>query len=153
MGVKVILDPAPAVLLSDDLLAAVDILTPNETETSILVNQKLFTEADYVQAGYRLRNSGVKNVVIKLGKKGALLISEKGTTHIESFEVQAVDTVAAGDAFNAALAVGLSNRLPLENAMLWGMAGGAVSVTRPGAQRSMATKTELLKMLDSKKIG
>ncbi|MBW2182027.1 MAG: ribokinase [Deltaproteobacteria bacterium] len=153
MGVRVILDPAPAVHLPDNLLASVDILTPNETETSILVNRKLFTEEDYFQAGHALRSVGVKNVIIKLGEKGALLITEKDTTHFESFKVKAVDTVAAGDAFNAALAAGLSTGMPLEKAIQWGMAGGAVSVTRPGAQPSMADKTELLAMLNSNQIG
>lgn len=150
-GIKVILDPAPAVQLPDDLLAAVDILTPNETEASILVNRKLVTEKDYIQAGQILRSAGVKQVIFKLGKKGALLVREKDSIHYDSFEVRAVDTVAAGDAFNASLAAGLSNGLPLERAILWGIAGGAISVTRPGAQPSMATKTELLALLDSKK--
>jgi ribokinase len=136
--------------LPDDLLAAVDILTPNETETSILVDRKLITEDDNIQAGHTLRNAGVKNVIIKRGEKGALLVTEDDMIHFETFKVKAVDTVAAGDAFNSALAAGLSDGMPLEKAILWGMAGGAVSVTRPGAQPSMATKTELLAMLNSK---
>ena len=142
-GVKVILDPAPAQVLPDEIYPLLDIITPNETETELLVGFPIKTRQDAASAAGVLKDRGVRDVIIKMGSRGAVAYIDDRENFFEPFQVKAVDTVAAGDAFNGALAVALSESRPIEEAIRWGMAGGALSVTKEGAQPAMPKRDEL----------
>ena len=146
-GVTVILDPAPARPLPDKLYALVDVLTPNETEASALVGFALQEENDVRRAARVLLERGARRVVIKLGSRGAYWSDGTTEQFAPSFHVEPVDTVAAGDAFNGALAVALAEGLPFGKAIRWGLAAGALAVTKAGAQPSMPTRAEVMGML------
>ena len=135
--VPVILNPAPAQVLSDELLGKVTYLTPNETEAELLTGIKVRSMEDAENAGKVLLNKGVKNVIITLGENGALLVNHAGTYHVPGFSVKPYDTVAAGDAFNGALAVGISNGKPLIDVVRYANAVGALTVTKEGAIPSL----------------
>ncbi len=144
-GARTILDPAPAAPLSAELLANVDILTPNETEASILLGQPpaRVTKADAAALARSLRARGPKAVVLKLGDHGCFY--SDGATEIFSpaFPVNAVDATAAGDTFNAALAVALAEDRGIEAALRFANAAAAISVTRMGAQASVPARAEV----------
>ncbi len=143
-GKTVILNPAPAQPLSDDLLAQLDVITPNETEAELLTGIKVQTENDAERAGRALRDKGVGAVIITLGSRGAFVLSESFLGLIPAPKVEPVDTTAAGDTFNGALAVGLAGGRTLEDAVILANKAAAISVTRLGAQAS-APKLEELK--------
>jgi ribokinase len=145
--VPVILNPAPAQRLSDDLLKNVSYLTPNESEVEILTGIKVLTLEDAENAGKVLLNKGVQNVIITLAEKGSLIVNRKETVHVPSLKVKPVDTVAAGDSFNGALAVGIVNGRPLKDAVEYANAVGAITVTREGAIPSLPTKLEVEEFL------
>lgn len=140
-NVLVILNPAPAQILSDDLLRHVSVLTPNETEASLLtgmdVNDNFEAIAD------KLHKKGVKTVIITLGSKGTYVSSDDFSGLIPAYSVKAVDTTAAGDVFNGALAVGLAEKKSLMDAVQFASAAAALSVTRMGAQVSAPTDKEI----------
>ncbi|HAG82718.1 MAG TPA: ribokinase [Cyanobacteria bacterium UBA12227] len=136
-NVPVILDPAPAQNLPDELYPLVDIITPNQLEASHLVGFPVNEIETAHQAATVLRQRGVATVIVKLGAQGAYCTTASETFFVPAFSVQAVDTVAAGDAFNGALAVALAEGLSLREAVLWGVAAGAISVTKAGAQPSL----------------
>ncbi len=142
-GVTVVLDPAPAQPLPVELYALVDLLTPNEVEAGQLVGAPVKTEAEAAAAAGKLLEMGVKTALIKMGALGVLL-AEAGTAPIfvPAFKVQAVDTVAAGDAFNGGLAAALVEGYDLAAAVRWGAAAGALSATKMGAQPSMPSRAE-----------
>ena len=142
-GTKVVLNPAPAAVLSDDGLDGLYLITPNETETALLTSMPTKSETDLLTAGKALRGRGVQNVIITLGSKGCLWISGKGHQFFESFRVSPVDTTAAGDVFNGILSVGLTNGLDIATAIRHANAGAAISVTRMGAQQSAPTRAEI----------
>ncbi len=147
-GAKTILDPAPARALAADILQNVDILTPNETESATLLGTPPpTTEAETAAAANALRSLGPATVILKLGERGCLVADERAPRVIEPFHVEAVDTTAAGDAFNAALAVRLSADGGIDAACRWANAAAAVSVTRKGAQTSAPTRAEVGKLL------
>jgi ribokinase len=146
-GVMVILDPAPAQVLPEELYSLVDVLTPNETEAELLVGFPVKNQEDAAHAAEILRTRGVQNVIIKMGSQGSLALIDGKEIFFEAFPVTAVDTVAAGDAFNGALAVALSEEKPIHEAVQWGMAGGAISVTKEGAQPAMPERLALLELL------
>lgn len=143
-GVTVMLDPAPALPLPDELYALADILTPNESEATTLTGIPVCDEQSAAAAAHALVARGVRTVIIKLGARGALVADANGARLWPAFAVTPVDTVAAGDAFNGGLAVALSEGRPFEEAIRWGLAAGALSVTKPGAQPSMPDRKELL---------
>jgi ribokinase len=143
-GVRVLLNPAPARPLPTGLLAMVDILTPNQTELSMLVDSELPLQ----QAAQELIRQGVPQLLVTLGTDGAYLANNQGEFHLPPYPVTAVDTVAAGDAFVGALAVALAEGKPMEQAARWGNAAGALAVTRYGAQPSLPTRAELLAFLE-----
>ena len=136
-GATVILNPAPAQALPADLLAQVDILTPNESELSLL------TGTDAVDFEEARRKLGMKSLIVTLGSNGVQVIEPRGTRHIAAHAVKAVDTTAAGDAFVGALAVALTQGMDLFEAAEWGNAAAAISVTRAGAQPSLPTRAEV----------
>lgn len=147
-GCLTLLDPAPVRDLPRELYALADIITPNETEAAQLVGFPVDTPPAVERAAAALQSRGVRRVVIKLGARGAYAADEAGGRLYPPFAVAAVDTVAAGDAFNGGLATALSEGQPFEAAIRWGLAAGAISVTRPGAQPSMPDRQELLAMLE-----
>ena len=148
-GVKVILNPAPAQPLPASLLTLVDVLTPNEREA--LLVSGLPADAAPAAAAARLQSLGVKTVVVTLGAAGALVktVADAAFT-VPSFRVPAVDTVAAGDAFNGGLAVALAQGQPLATAVRFANAVAALAVTRPGAQSSLPSAAEVAAFLEAR---
>ncbi|MCW3061738.1 MAG: ribokinase [Capsulimonas sp.] len=151
-GVATVLNPAPAQTLSADLLALVDILTPNETEAALLIGD---THASPQEAARLLRALAVGRVVITLGAAGALVCDDEGETMILGRRVETVvDTTGAGDCFTGALSVALAEGKDLRQAAEFAGAAAALSVAKPGAQLSMPTRSEvdaLLKNEEPKK--
>lgn len=149
-GALVILDPAPAprTPLSADLLAQVDILTPNEVEAAQLSGRPstALTEADAIAAARHLLTH-VPHVILKLGERGCLLAGRDAETWIPAPLVRAVDSTAAGDCFNGALAVALAEGRDLVEACRFAVSAAALSVTRMGAQASMPSRAELADFL------
>jgi ribokinase len=137
IGIPVILDPAPAQSIPAELYPLVDIITPNQLEASQLVGFPVDGEEAAVQASAVLRQRGVATAIVKLGDRGVFCATASETFFVPAFSVQAVDTVAAGDAFNGALAVALAEGRPLREAVVWGAAAGALSATKAGAQPSL----------------
>jgi ribokinase len=146
-GVTVILDPAPALPLPDELYALADIITPNEHEAATLTGIAVRDDQGAIAAARALIARGARRVAIKLGARGALTADTEGEQFWSSFTVTPVDTVAAGDAFNGGLAVALSEGRSFNEAIRWGLAAGALSVTRHGAQPSMPERNEVLTLL------
>lgn len=148
-GALAILNPAPARELPLSLYRFVDVLTPNETECELLTGIRVFDEASAEEAAGRLLRKGTKNVVVTMGKKGALRVNSSGSHFFDALRVEAVDTTAAGDAFNGALAVSLGGGKTLDEAIRFANSVAAFSVTRKGAQTSMPTLKELNRFLKS----
>lgn len=142
-GATVILNPAPARALPDTLLRQVDFLTPNESEAELLTGVAVHDEASAARAGRQLLARGVGHVLVTLGERGVLLVTPEGERHFPAHVVQAVDTTAAGDAFNGALACALAEGRALDEAIAFANTVAAFSVTRRGAQPSMPTPEEL----------
>jgi len=142
-GIKIILNPAPAQKLPDDLLAKLYMITPNETEVKLLTGVDVTDETSALEAANVLRTKGVKIVIITLGKKGAFVVSDNMQELISPPQVKAIDTTAAGDTFNGALVVGLAEGMTLKEAVQFANKAAAFSVTRLGAQSSTPLKKEL----------
>jgi ribokinase len=142
-GVTVILDPAPAAPLPDGLLQNVTYLTPNESEAERLTGIRVTDEASAEEAGRQLVAAGAEHVIVTLGAKGALLVTSNQSLLVPSRPVEAVDTTAAGDAFNGGLAWAVGQGLKLEEAIRLACLTGGLSATRLGAQPSLPTKDEL----------
>jgi ribokinase len=149
-GVPVILNPAPARELDDALLGLVTLLTPNEHEAEFLTGIAVKNENDARQAAARLRARGVAGVVVTLGERGVYASAGGLEGSFPAFEVEPVDTTAAGDVFNGALAVALAEKTPLGNALRLAQAAAAISVTRPGAQPSAPTRAEIKALLETR---
>ncbi|OLP15634.1 ribokinase [Leptolyngbya sp. 'hensonii'] len=143
-GVRVILDPAPCRPdIPDDLYPLVDIITPNEIEAEQLVGFPITCPEAWTEAAATLLRRGVGIAIIKLGVRGVFCASVQEVFFAPAFPVQAVDTVAAGDAFNGGLAVALAEGLSLKQAVMWGAAAGALSTTKAGAQVAMPDRPTL----------
>ncbi|WP_419206661.1 ribokinase [Photobacterium leiognathi] len=140
---KVILNPAPARELSDELLACVDMITPNETEAEVLTGVTVTDNQSAQKAADILHTKGIDTVMITLGAKGVWLSRMGEGDIISGFRVEATDTTAAGDTFNGALVTGLLEGLALESAIKFAHAAAAISVTRFGAQTSIPTREEV----------
>ncbi|MCD9494930.1 ribokinase [Photobacterium carnosum] len=139
----VILNPAPARVLSDELLACVDMITPNETEAEVLTGVTVTDAESAQQAANILHAKGIQTVMITLGAKGVWLSQDGRGDIIAGFRVEATDTTAAGDTFNGAFVTGLLDGLVLESAIKFAHAAAAISVTRFGAQTSIPTRKEV----------
>ena len=138
-----VLNPAPARELPPELLARVDVLTPNENETQVLTGLAPTDPHSCREAAESLLQQGVKNVVITLGSAGCYMLGQEGEAWFDAFGVDGVDTTAAGDAFSGALAHSLSQCSSLREAIHFASAVAALSTTRPGAQASMPSKVEV----------
>ncbi|MBA3468966.1 MAG: ribokinase [Herpetosiphonaceae bacterium] len=147
-GVLVVLDPAPAQTLPTELYALTDILTPNQVEAAMLVGHPVESDADVAQAAQTLLERGVSIVVIKLANKGVYWTDGITAQFVPAFRVVAVDTIAAGDAFNGALAAALAEKQPAHTAISWGMAAGALAVTKSGAQPALPDRTAVMLLLN-----
>jgi ribokinase len=141
--IPVILNPAPARGLADDLLKSVSVITPNESEAEILTGIKVGTETDAKRAAVALRARGPRLVIITLGDQGCYAAGDDFGGPVPAFKVRAVDTTAAGDVFNGALAVALAEKKPLLEALRFASAAAALSVTKPGAQPSAPTRQDI----------
>jgi ribokinase len=150
--IPLMLDPAPARELSTKLLARIDWITPNETESQILLKSAIDKndDASVIAAADQLLEYGVQNVLLKLGSRGCLIAERgQGKRFIPAFKVNAVDTTAAGDAFNAAFAVGLLRGQGVAESARFACAAAAVSVSRHGAQPSLPTLDQVEAFLGS----
>ena len=139
----VILNPAPARALSDELLALVDIITPNETEAEKLTGVKVVDDDSAAQAARVLHQKGIETVIITLGSRGVWLSVNGEGQRVPGFRVKAVDTIAAGDTFNGALMTALLEGTPMLEAIRFAHAAAAIAVTRPGAQPSVPWRDEI----------
>ena len=146
-GVRVLLNPAPARALGEDILRRVAYLTPNETETEILTGMTLIKKSDLAKAADVLLAKGVKAVLITLGAKGVYVATAEKKEIVPAYKVIPVDTTAAGDAFNGALAVAVAEGRPLVEAARFANAAAALSTTRMGAQPSLPMRDEIERSL------
>jgi ribokinase len=138
-----VLNPAPAKPLSAQLLASVDVLTPNETECEALCGVRPADRNSTREACARLLAAGVKHVVITLGREGCVLANDSGIWRYPAMEVEAVDATGAGDAFNGGLALFLARGRSIDEAVRLAGGAGSLAVTKFGAQASMPTMEEL----------
>ena len=146
-GVPVVLNPAPARDLPAGLLARVDVLIPNESETALLTGLPVDTGAELEAAARALLDRGISTAILTLGARGAMLATGSEVEIIPTFKVQPVDTTAAGDAFVAGFSVALAEGKPVAEAVRWGNAAGALAATRLGAQTSLPRRAELEQLL------
>lgn len=153
VGAKVILNPAPAATLPADVYKYIYLITPNETEASILSGLKVDNEADAAVAAEKLMSLGVENVIVTCGAKGSLICTETGCDLVHARKVKAVDTTAAGDVYNGALTVALAEGKSLHEAAEFATCASAISVTRFGAQDSVPTRREVEAMLKEKSLN
>jgi ribokinase len=144
---KLILNPAPARALPDSLLQGLFLITPNENEAGMLTGLEVQDVNTAKQAAEKILERGVKNVIITLGANGALIFSDGVFTHVPVLPVNAVDSTAAGDVFNGALAVAIAEGLDLVSATAFACKAAAISVTRLGALQSAPTKDDIKSFL------
>lgn len=142
-GVFVILNPAPACALPEEIFRHVSLIIPNRTELSLLSGVATDTEEHIREAVEKLRAAGVGNVIVTLGSAGALVCREGSYTTVPALRVQAVDTTAAGDTFCGAVCVGLSEGLSLEEAAAFATKAAALTVQKVGAQNSLPYRNEI----------
>lgn len=142
-GCRVLLNPAPAQSLPPELLQNVDILIPNESETHILTGLPVEDDDQLRASASSLLDLGVEMVILTMGERGAMLIHPEQSTHIAPFRVDPVDTTAAGDAFVGAFAAALADGEPIDKAVIWGNAAGALAATKMGAQPSLPAREDI----------
>ena len=142
-GTRVVLNPAPAMPLADELLRKVYLITPNRTESETLTGIPVHTVQDASKAAGALLAKGVGNVIVTLGSEGALIRTPAEELLIPARTVTPVDTTAAGDSFNAGFSIGIARGYAIEDAIKLGNAVGALSTTKSGAQAAMPTQAEV----------
>ena len=142
-GVRVILNPAPAKELPNDLISLADFIIPNETELSLLTGMNVNDIPSAEKAARALLNKGSQNIIVTLGSKGALIVNKEISKQVDTFPVDVVDTTAAGDAFIGGFASIWDSSKALEDAVRYGCACGALAATKFGAQPSLPTKEEV----------
>lgn len=139
----VVLNPAPARVLSDELLALVDIITPNETEAEKLTGIRVENDDDAARAARALHDKGIGTVIITLGSRGVWASVNGEGRRVPGFKVKAIDTIAAGDTFNGALVTALLEGKRMDDAIRFAHAAAAIAVTRKGAQPSVPWRKEI----------
>jgi len=148
-GATIILNPAPATDLPNELLEKLTILTPNESEAELLTGIKVVDQASAEKAAKKLQNMGVQKVIITMGKAGAYVLSDGFSGIVSGYQVDAVDTTAAGDVFNGALSVAIAQDKPLNEAVKFANAAAALSVQKLGAQPSAPNRAEIDKFIQN----
>jgi ribokinase len=148
-----LLNPAPAVKLEKEILGMVDYLTPNETELSILTDMPTGTDEEVIAAAKELLSHGTQTIIATLGDRGSLIATKDGVEIVSGYKVKAVDTVAAGDSFNGALAVAIMEGKSLKEAGRLANAMGALTVTKKGAIPSLHTRKELERFMQNNEIN
>jgi ribokinase len=150
-GLVTMLNPAPVREgISDDIWRLVDYLTPNEGEAERLSGVAVRDARSAAAAARALRERGVGTVIVTLGAQGSLACTAQGVVEVPAFTVTAVDTTAAGDAFNGALGAALAGREALPDGLRFASAAAAIACTRRGAQPSLATRAEVERLLSAK---
>lgn len=150
-GLITIVNPAPAREISEDIYKYIDYITPNEKEIEVLTGIKVANIEDAYKASEVLINRGVKNVIVTFGDKGATFVNKNVKKHYPSFKVNPVDTVAAGDSFNGALAFALSNDYELDYALTFANAMGALTTLTKGAIPSLKKYNDVIEFLNKNK--
>ncbi len=148
--VIIILNPAPAQMIPSPTLQKVTYMVPNENEISSMTSVEINADTDILIAAEQLFSEGSQQVILTMGEKGAYYLSPNQKFHIPAFQVNMIDSTAAGDAFIGGFAVGLINGHDLQHAMLHASAAGALAVTRQGAQTSLPDEKEVEDFLNSK---
>ena len=151
-GAATILNPAPVRPLPDSVLETVDILTPNETEAKVLVGTAVPASAGPELIARELLRRGVKQVVMTLGEKGALIVTETSSTHVPAHSMPCVDSTGAGDAFNAGLATAIASGASLEAAVQFAVVTGGLAVTRHGVIPSLPTRDQVTRFYYEREI-
>lgn len=147
-GLITIVNPAPARQISEDIYQYIDYITPNEKEIELLTGVKVATIEDAYKASEILLGRGVKNVIVTFGDKGATFVNKSIKKHYPSFKVDPVDTVAAGDSFNGALAFGLASGFDLDYLMEFANAMGALTTMTKGAIPSLRKYDDVIFFLE-----
>jgi ribokinase len=142
-GVPVILNPAPAQPLKTEIMSQVTYFTPNETEAEMLSGMPIIKKSDLAGASMALLAKGIKTVLITLGAQGVYVATPQWKEHIPAFHITPIDTTAAGDVFNGALAVALAEKSSLPEAVRFASAAAALSTTKVGAQPSIPFRKEI----------
>ncbi len=150
-GARVILNPAPALPVSDELLKSISILTPNASQAEILTGITITDERSAELAGRILLERGLNRVIITLRSKGAMVIDNGGAEHVPGFEMNSVDTSVVSDVFNGSLVVALSEGKNFYEAVLFANAAASISASRPGAIASIPTREEILELVKTGK--
>lgn len=150
-GVMVVLNPAPAAQLSEELMRCVSVLVPNESESSYISGVDVTDADSALEAVNVIKNKGAKDVIVTMGSKGSLVCDGK-VTFIPARKVKAVDTTAAGDTFCGALCVALAEGFRLEEAARFATAASSISVQRPGAQDSVPSREEVDSIINKTRI-
>ena len=146
-GLRVLLNPAPGRLLPEELISLPDFLLPNETELSLLTGQPVDDLPSAERAARLLLERGAQTVIVTLGANGALIVTGIEATHVDTYNVEVLDTTAAGDAFIGGFASALLQSKSLEEAARYGCACGALATTKFGAQPSLPTRAEVEKFV------
>lgn len=150
-GVMVVLNPAPAAQLSDELMRCVSVLVPNESESSYISGVEVTDADSALKAINIIKSKGAKDIIVTMGSKGSLVCDGK-VTFIPARKVRAVDTTAAGDTFCGALCVALAEGFRLEEAARFATAASSISVQRPGAQDSVPSREEVDSIINKTRI-
>ena len=151
-GVKVLVNPAPAVQLSDDLLKKIWMITPNETELEILTGVTITDEESVLIAANKILDQGVEHCIVTLGEKGSIWVSSSGSYRYKVPKVKALDSTAAGDVFNGYLAYGITKGFSFKKAISFSHAAASISVTIKGAQTSIPSKKDVKLFLKEHQI-
>lgn len=151
-GATTILNPAPVRPLPASVLNLVDVLTPNQTEGQVLSGRHPDAECEAEEVARDLIRAGVKNVVMTLGEKGALMVSQSSVRYLPAIPLPAVDTTGAGDAFNSGLATALAHGESLESAVEFAVVAGTMAVTKEGVIPSLPKREEIVQFLEQRSL-